>query len=161
MARNQPPSLTGPVAQTNGLARLQGIVETGITDDDLKEIVTTFKDKAKSGHEPSARFVIDYLLGAKQTPQTVVVNQFFEGDSVSGEALAAGSSPRRITSTTEGRSPLEKITVYLSASGAAIPSLIANETGLDETTVIRELDNHPERFIAKGREYRLKTVRAC
>lgn len=153
MSRNKPPSLTGPVAQTNGLARLQGIVESGITDDDLQQIVTAFKDKAKAGHEPSARFVIDYLLGAKQTPQTVVVNQFFESESDGGRESA---SPRLVANI-EGRSVLERITVYVSAAGAATPTVIASQIGVDETTVIRELDDHPERFTVRGNLYSLKT----
>lgn len=148
MARGRTPGLmTLPMGQSSGLTKLEQMVEQHIAEDDLKTIVTTFVEKAKSGHEPSARFVIDYLLGGRKTPQSVTVNQFFGDGDQESHTLVGATAPEATA--------LDQVSIYLSAAGRATPKLIAADTGLPESEVVSVLDNNPNRFHVNGKHYTL------
>jgi hypothetical protein len=134
-----------PQTSSEGLHRLQAIVNEQIGTDDLKEIVGKFVQKAKAGDVASGRFVIDYLLGAKHTPTAITVNQFFDGDS---QATTVGVSAPQAT-------PEQRIAVYLTAAGEATANVIAADTGIPVDEVVKILDKRPERFLVRGNKYSL------
>lgn len=130
-----------PNVSSSGLSRLQAIVEKQVGAADLESIVTKFVAKAKEGDVPSAKFVVDYLLGAKHTPTSVVVNQFFDGDG----------APQAVVTQT----PEQRICSYLSAAGEATAETISADTKLSVSQVVQVLDNRPQRFAVNGRKYSL------
>ncbi|MFM9962230.1 MAG: hypothetical protein ACKV2Q_13535 [Planctomycetaceae bacterium] len=113
----------------------------------MGEIIDAFKAKAKAGHEGAARFLIDHVLGAKYTPTAVTVNHF-HGDDEKETHVVFGDEATDET-------PLSRVSIYLSTAGQATPKLIAAETGISETEVVRVLDDHPERFYVSGAKYTL------
>ena len=129
-----------------GLRLLDRVLEETIKEQDLREIVGTFVEKSKAGHVGSAKFLLK-MLGAEAAPQTIVVNNF-ETDMPDRQVHAVIESSR-------GRTPLEKVTVYLSAAGESTPAAIAECVGLDTQNVVRILDDNPSRFTVRGNKYSL------
>lgn len=120
-----------------------------MTEADLGEIVTAIVTKAKTGHLPSAQFVNDVLLGGNQRPQSITVNQFFDGDRESQTLIDV--EPLSVQDV----SYLQQVTIYLSAAGPSEPRKIAADTGLNEPLVIGLLQNNPQRFNVTGKKFSL------
>jgi len=163
MAKHQPSTslMTLPtMAESATQRRLRAVIETKLTDESLGKIVDRFIDKASAGDEKAAEFVFA-LAGVSTTPQPmhVTLNQFNADGSTSSERLTPTASHPLAVSDAQ-RPPLDRITIYLQASGPTIPAVLASELNLPPAEVVRLLDNHPERFAVKGREYSLKTTRA-
>ncbi len=146
MSEKQNSLMTLPVTTSKGLSQLQAIVAEQVGTDELKEIVKKFVDKAKGGDVGSARFVIDYLLGAKHTPTTVNVTQFIEASGDTKTVVSNASSPA---------TPEQKICVYLVAAGEDTAEGIAAGTELPLSNVVHILDNRPQRFAVRGNRYSL------
>jgi len=91
--------------------------------------------------------LIEHVLGAKYTPTAITINNF-HGDEEKETHVVVGHAAAEQT-------PLSRVSIYLSAAGQATPRLIAADTGLNETEVVRVLDSHPERFHVKGKHYTL------
>jgi hypothetical protein len=133
---------------------LDEVLATTIKRDDLTQIVGAFVKKAKDGHIPSATFLLK-MLGSEQAPQTIVVNNF---ESDHNSSMAVPSVPRVESGQERRRSPLEKVTVYLSAAGESTPNAIASSVALDVETVVQILDANPSRFSARGNKYSVDHV---
>lgn len=126
------------------------MIESRLTDESLGKIVDRFIDKAGEGDAKAAEFVFA-LAGISTTPQPthITLNQFNADGSTSTERVAGAIE--------QHRQPLDRITVYLQASGPTVPAVLARELDIPPIDVVQLLDAHPERFAVRGNQYSLKT----
>jgi len=110
------------------MAELRSAVDAEITEEDTKAIVRAFVDKAKNGDERAAKFVLEYLMGGKFTPQSVEIHNHY------GEPRPIEVEPRELSAR-------ERIYAYLQASGPTKAAVIAADLDMPLKTVTGTL-NH-------------------
>ena len=147
MTASNLPATTGNSRTTSPLpAWLQvtrDAVAAEIKDEDMKAIVRAFVEKAKKGDEKAAKFVIEYLMGAKHTPQQLTIENHYHG--------VDPDAPRAVTDQTP-LSDRERIQMYLEAAGTSKPAVIAADLNLPFRTVTGILNHKSFRQTVDGWE---------
>ena len=115
---NGEPNQISKTAFPPWMQSLRKAVDAELKEGDLQEIVRAFIDKAKSGDDKAARFVLEYLMGGKLAPQNVTIHNHYDVNN-------------HLVSQTLDVTDVEiRVRDYLEVAGQAKPHVIAADLEL-------------------------------